>query len=175
MLDYLSENENVNHVGIWGQSLGGAIGLQAMGYDKRIKFGVIESTFSDFKIIVNDYFQLHAGFSYYPFSNYLVNRAGNIAGFDSDDAKPIKYCENINQPILMAHGNEDNRININYGKANFEKIASLNKKFIEVDTANHLNVWQVGGESYFERILVFLHKQQKNNLTNDIITYESHQ
>jgi dipeptidyl aminopeptidase/acylaminoacyl peptidase len=161
VIDYLAEQENMNRIGVWGQSLGGAIAIQAMGYDKRIAFGIIESTFTDFKTIVNDYFDLHAGFSIAPFSNYLSNRAANIAEFDADDAKPIKYCENINQPILIVHGNKDNRINIKYGKANFQKIKSLNKEFLEVDSANHLNVWQTGGEDYFIKALNFLEKQTK--------------
>jgi cephalosporin-C deacetylase-like acetyl esterase len=55
------------HFGVWGQSLGGAIGLQAIGFDKRIKFGIIESAFSSFKITVDDYFKLYAGFSMKPF------------------------------------------------------------------------------------------------------------
>ena len=160
VIDHLSEKENINHIGIWGQSLGGAIALQAMGFDNRIKFGIVESTFSDFESIVNDYFHLHAGFSFTPFSNYLVNRAGSIGEFDADDAKPIKYCETINQPILITHGNADDRINIEYGRANFKKLASINKEFIEVDSANHLNVWKVGGEKYFDKILLFLEKQK---------------
>ncbi len=130
-----------------------------MGFDKRIKFGIIESTFSNFKTIVNDYFQLHAGFSFYPFSNYLANRAGSIANFDANDAKPIKYCENITQPILMVHGNADERININYGRANFSKLKSTDKEFIEIDAASHSNVWKIGGEKYFEKVLLFLNNQ----------------
>lgn len=166
VINYLAQNENLSHIVIWGQSLGGAIGLQAMGYDNRIKFGIIESTFSDFKTIVNDYFHLHAGFSFSPFSNYLVSRAGHIGEFNSDDAKPIKYCENIQQPILMVHGNMDERISIKYAKANFSKLKSIDKEFIEIDSANHSNVWKVGGADYFERILVFLNKQQNKNPNN---------
>ncbi|WP_296381388.1 alpha/beta fold hydrolase [Winogradskyella sp.] len=162
VIDYLSEKENINHIGIWGQSLGGAVALQAMGYDKRIEFGIIESTFTDFKIIVNDYFDLHAGFSFSPFSNYLANRAGSIAEFNANDAKPIKYCETINQPILIVHGNNDKRINIKYGKANFSKIKSSKKEFVEIKSANHLNVWQVGGEEYFNKVLKFINNQ--NNI-----------
>ncbi|WP_299122456.1 alpha/beta fold hydrolase [uncultured Winogradskyella sp.] len=166
LIDYLSEKENLHHFGIWGQSLGGAIGLQAMGYDKRIKFGIIESTFSDFKSIVNDYFDLHAGFSYYPFSNYLVNRTGEIAGFDPNDAKPIKYCKSITQPILLVHGNLDKRINIKYGRENFSVIPSKNKQFIEIDSANHANVWKVGGQKYFDNVLKFMYQQQNKNPSN---------
>lgn len=159
LINYLSKNEKMNHFGVWGQSLGGAIGLQAMGYDKRIEFGIIESAFSDFKTIVNDYFDLHTGFSYTPFSNYLVNRTGEIAEFDSNDAKPIKYCEYINQPILIVHGNADERINIKYAKKNFSKISSTEKEFIEIDSANHSNVWMMGGDKYFDRVLQFMNEQ----------------
>ena len=160
LIDYLSTHENLSHFGIWGQSLGGAIGLQAMGYDKRIEFGIIESAFSDFKSIVNDYFDLHVGFSYAPFSNYLVNRTGKIAEFDPNDASPIEYCKNINQPILIVHGNEDERINIKYARANFSKIPNLKKEFIEIDSANHSNVWKVGSDAYFERVLEFLNENK---------------
>lgn len=163
LIDYLSQNEKLEHFGIWGQSLGGAISLQAMGIDERIEFGIVESTFSDFKTIVNDYFDLHAGFSFTPFSNYLINRTGSIAKFDPDDAKPIKYCESILQPILVVHGNNDKRINIKYGKDNFSKIKSNDKQFIEIDSANHSNVWKVGGDSYFDKVLAFMDQHTLGN------------
>lgn len=158
LIDYLSNTENVNHIGIWGQSLGGAIGLQAMGFDNRIEFGIIESAFSDFKTTVNDYFDLYAGISFEPLSNYLVNRTGTIAGFDQNDARPISYCENINQPILIVHGNNDERIHIKYAKQNYSKIPSTKKEFLEVETAKHADVWKIGGEAYFEKALSFLNK-----------------
>ncbi|WP_299521297.1 alpha/beta hydrolase [Winogradskyella sp.] len=158
VIDYLIEKENFENIGIWGQSLGGAVALQAMGFDQRIKFGIIESTFTDFKTIVNDYFDLHAGFSFKPFSDYLANRAARIADFDADDAHPIKYCENIDQPILIVHGNKDKRIDVSYGKANFSKLKSANKAFLEINNATHLNVWEVGGDKYFSRVIEFLNK-----------------
>jgi dipeptidyl aminopeptidase/acylaminoacyl peptidase len=159
LIDILEKQENIKtNIGVWGQSLGGAIGLQAIGNDKRIKFGVIESTFSDFKTITNDYFKYHTGFNIKPLTEYLIYRAGEIAEFDTEDAKPIKYCENIEQPILMVHGNKDERINIKYAKANFDVIPSKNKEFIEVENANHLSVWKVGGNEYFERVMKFISK-----------------
>lgn len=162
LIDYLETNESLTSFGLWGQSLGGAIGLQAMGYDSRIQFGIIESAFSDFKTIVNDYFNLHAGFSFTPFSNYLVNRSGEIAEFNPNDAKPITYCESIQQPILIVHGNKDKRIDIKYAKANYAKIPSDKKEFIEIDGANHLNVWSVGGDAYFTRVLQFMNVSSIN-------------
>jgi esterase/lipase len=146
------------NIGVWGQSLGGAIALQVMGSDNRIQFGIIESTFTDFKTITKDYFKYHLGFSFEPLSNYLIYRAGKIAKFNPADASPIKYCENIHQPILIVHGNDDKRINIRYAKANFVKIPSLKKEFLEIKNAGHLNVWQIGGEGYFKKVERFIEK-----------------
>jgi alpha-beta hydrolase superfamily lysophospholipase len=42
LISTLSEKEGITeNIGVWGQSLGGAIGLQALENDKRIKFGII--------------------------------------------------------------------------------------------------------------------------------------
>ena len=164
LISVLAKEEKITeNIGVWGQSLGGAIGLQAIGNDERIKFGIIESTFSDFKTITNDYFNYHIGFNIRPLTNYLVYRAGKIADFDPENASPIKYCEKINQPILIVHGNHDKRIKIDYGKKNFEKIPSKEKEFIEVKNANHLNVWKVGGDDYFKRIMEFIEKHTVGN------------
>ncbi len=164
LIHVLSEKEGITeNIGVWGQSLGGAIGLQALGNDKRIKFGIIESTFSDFETITNDYFNFHTGINFRPLTNYLVYRTGQIAEFDPKEAKPIKYCENIEQPILIVHGNKDERIKMKYGKDNFSKIPSEKKEFIEIENANHLNVWKIGGHEYFERIIKFI---KENTIAN---------
>lgn len=162
LIDVLSKDSNAHkHIGIWGQSLGGAIALQAMASDDRIKFAIIESTFSDFRTITHDYINFHGGFNINPFTNYLVTRSAKIAGFDPDDARPIKYCEKISQPVLLAHGAQDKRINISYAKENFEKIPSSEKVFHTIENATHLDLWKTGGENYFEFVLNFIESNSR--------------
>ncbi len=156
----LEQEQLSNNIGVWGQSLGGAIGLQAMGVDKRIKFGIIESTFTDFKTIANDYVNYYFGFNINLLTNYLVDRAGTIATFDPSDARPVDYCKKITQPILVVHGAKDARINIAYGKTNFEQLSSDRKDFIEIKEANHVSVWEEGGKEYFDRVFRFLAETQ---------------
>lgn len=157
LITVLLEQEKVNdNIGVWGQSLGGAIALQAMGMDKRIKFGIIESTFSDFRTIGHDYFAYHAGFNLKPLTNYLISRAGKIAGFEPEAAKPVAFCRHIRQPILMVHGTDDRRINIGYGKENFAAIKSPQREFVVIQKANHLTVWNIGGKAYFEKVYHFV-------------------
>lgn len=150
-------------IGVWGQSLGGAIGLQTMSIDKRIEFGIIESTFTDFNTITQDYFKFHLGFNLPPLTKYLIYRAGVISDFDPSEAKPIEYCKKIDQPILIVHGNNDKRISIEYAKENFDNISSNKKTFLEIEGANHLNVWNTGGNDYFENVFEFIKRNTNGN------------
>lgn len=160
LIDYLHSTEGQGlPIGIWGRSLGGAVGLQALGYDDRITFGVIESTFSDFRAIVHDYFSYHAGFNIPWFTNYLVDRAAAIAGFDPAEASPRRYCEKIEQPVLLVHGDTDKRIDVKYALENYTSMSSVQKYWLVVEGAGHLNVWEIGGERYFEKVLDFMATQ----------------
>lgn len=161
LIDFLTDEKINNNIGIWGQSLGGAIGLQSLAYDKRIKFGIIESTFSDLKIITQDYFRYHTGIKANSFCNYLLKRAGNIADFNPNESTPAMSCKLIEQPVLLVHGTQDKRIKIKYSKINFKNIKSNDKQYIEVTGANHLNVWKTGGERYFEQVMEFIDMHSK--------------
>ncbi len=65
-------------------------------------------------------------------------------------------------PILIVHGDNDKRINIKYGKINYQHIASIQKEFVEVHNATHLNVWRVGGKSYLNKVFTFLDEHKKS-------------
>lgn len=156
LIDELNTLGIVDKIGIWGQSLGGAVALQATSFDSRINYAIVESTFIDLATITADYMQLNLGFSSELLTNYLVCRAGKIAGFKPDLASPLIECKSITVPVLIVHGNKDKRIKIAYGKANYKNLNTKNKKFLEVEGATHLNVWEVGGEEYFKKVFNFL-------------------
>jgi dipeptidyl aminopeptidase/acylaminoacyl peptidase len=162
LVDSIYQIENLNkNIGIWGQSMGGAVAMLTLASDKRLEFGIIESTFSDFRIIVHDYIKHFVGFDIPFLSNYFVFRAERIAHFDAEQVVPSNSATHITQPILMVHGKEDDRINIKYGLLNFKNLASSNKQFLEYP-ANHLNIWKVGGEEYFKKVISFMDNQCKN-------------
>ncbi|MEO1713439.1 MAG: alpha/beta fold hydrolase, partial [Bacteroidota bacterium] len=70
-------------IGVWGNSLGGCIAIQALEQDERLAFGIIESTFSDLSQIVYDYGnRLLGGWAPRPLTNYALWRAGRVADFD---------------------------------------------------------------------------------------------
>lgn len=146
-------------IGIWGNSLGGAIALQALEADERIAFGVVESTFADLGQIVFDYKKRYLkGLGIRFLSDYALSRAAAIARFDSDAIRPVKSAENIEQPVLVAHGDADKNISVAYGKLLYQELKSPEKEIVIVPGAGHYDLGRIGGEDYQNRILRFLEK-----------------
>ncbi|WP_400078097.1 alpha/beta hydrolase [Winogradskyella sp. R77965] len=165
LIDELYKHKDIEPIGVWGSSIGGAVAMQAMGIEKRIKFGIIECTMTDFRTSMNSYFTRLTKLKLKPLSNYIIDRSGSIGGFDTDDASPVKYAENITQPIIIAHGGKDKVFKVKYAKENFDKIESINKKFILLEEASHDDIWDVGGDKYLNNVMEFLnaHSIQLNN------------
>jgi len=156
-IDKLVELGLDENIGIWGLSLGGAVALQALANDKRLKFGIIESTFTDYSSVAQDYSRRILRVNFPMFTNYLIRRSGKIADFNPADAAPIKYCPHITQSIFMAHGTEDIHIDSSYTSLNFAALPfNASNKQIFVKGAHHGNLWNVGGETYFGNVKDFL-------------------
>lgn len=159
LIDYLIEKEGMDkNIGIWAHSLGGAIGIQSMAIDQRIKFGIIESSYSDFGQITKDYSNYYLNFEFDLLNEHLNERAADLAGFRLEQINPKDYCKKITQPILLVHGNQDKKINIKYARENFRNLKSKHKTFIEVSGANHTDIWQIGGKNYFEKVILFINR-----------------
>jgi pimeloyl-ACP methyl ester carboxylesterase len=150
-------------IGVWGQSLGGAVAIQALEYDKRLKFGIVESTFARLSDIVYDYMELRLGFKARFLSDHALRKAEGIAHFDANKVQPIVSIAHVSQPLFMAHGDADQRISVEYGKALYASAVSVEKEFHLVHGAGHTNLSNVGGLEYNTAILDFLNRQFLNN------------
>lgn len=144
-------------IGIWGNSLGGAISIQTLEFDKRINFGIIESTFTDLNQIVFDYKKrILKGIGIRSLSDYALKRAGEIANFNPQKIKPIQSVKNIEQPIFMAHGDADKNISSKYGQQLFDNLKSKDKEFVLVRGGGHFDMYDKGGTAYKTKIFNFV-------------------
>jgi uncharacterized protein len=161
LMDYLLARDSTLRIGIWGHSLGGAIALQSMAYDPRIAFGIVESTFSDFRNIVYDYQWRMFKVSSHTFADNVIHRAALQGDFDPDSIKPCEAAARVKCPVFMSHGTEDERISYNYGQFNFNHLASTDKQFYPVQGAHHNDLSTYGGSAYTESIMAFLKRVLK--------------
>jgi uncharacterized protein len=161
LVTYLTAQTPGIKLGVWGHSLGGAVALQSLSCEPRLAFGVIESTFCDFRTIVYDYQWRMFKVASHAFADNAIARAADQAGFTPDSIKPYEAAEFVHQPVFMAHGDQDEKINIEYGRKNFDHLASLDKQFYVVRGGHHSDVSAAGGEAYHQAILSFLKRQKK--------------
>lgn len=149
-------------VGIWGASLGGAIALQAMALDGRIRFGIIESTFDEFEKVAEEYgADWMLGFRSKQIVERVIAKSGQIAHFDPKAVKPVEAAAKIDRPMLFLHGDADDKIPIEFNRRNFEAVQSSEKQWITVPGGGHSNLWGIGGKDLERQVLAFLKQQPK--------------
>ncbi len=156
VLDSLFARDSSLFIGVWGHSLGGAIALQSLAHDPRFKFGIVESTFANFRDIVYDYQYRLFKVASKDFADNAIQRAAATGGFEPDSIRPCIAATRIHCPIFMAHGTEDERIKFEYGKRNFEQLASTDKQFYPVVGGDHNHLSAFGGAAYADAIVRFL-------------------
>jgi len=160
IIDFIQTKQPNTPIGLWGSSMGGAIGLLALEKDKRLQFGLIQSTFTDLHQIVFDYKKrILKGFGSQFMVNYVLKRAGKIANFNPKEVRPIAAVKNIEQPIIMAHGDADENISYQYGQQLFDNLKSTDKEFYLVKNGGHVGLWDAGGVAFEEKMMRFIERQ----------------
>lgn len=160
LVDHIERNAPPCPIGIWGSSMGGAIALQALAYDPRIDFGIVESTFTQLDQIVFDYMNRYLrGFGLKFISDYGLRQAGLIADFDPESVQPIQSVQQIHQPVFLAHGDADANISVAYGQQLFQQLAAKDKSLEIVEGGGHFDLAQKGGPAYYQKVMAFLEQQ----------------
>ncbi|MBL7817523.1 MAG: alpha/beta fold hydrolase [Saprospiraceae bacterium] len=157
-IDSLMRKNSQMPVGIYGNSLGGAVALQVLGENNNLSFGIIESTFDEFPKVALEYGEDFTGIRSVWLTHHVLKKSGIIAQFDPFSVKPVLACSQITCPIFMAHGTSDDKIPISFGENNFSALKSSNKQFVRVEGAGHLDLNQKGGTDYWEKMKLFLLK-----------------
>lgn len=147
-------------IGIFGNSLGGAISLQTMAIDERIQFGIIESTFANLDDIVFEYMKrISGGWGFKLISDLALKRGSKLAAFDPNLVRPAEAAKSVRQPVFLAHGDADIHIPVANARLNFENLASKDKELIIVPGADHSGLYSAGGDEYQDKLVEFIERQ----------------
>ena len=145
-------------IGIHGTSMGGAVALQALAIEKRLTFGIVESTFNTLENVIEEYGRDMFKFRSRWLIRRILSRAAVIANFKPFDIKPVESCRHIEQPMLLIHGDADEKIPIAFNRDNFQALKTSDKTFYTVKGAGHEDVWAIGGAEYEKKLLDFLNR-----------------
>lgn len=158
-IDWLERRHAALPTGIYGNSMGGAVAIQSMAYNPGISFGLIESTFTDLPSVSQAYGRRLSGLPLPRwFSDYVLRRAGELAGFDPFAVRPVDAARRVGQPILHIHGDADGNIAFSNAKTIFEAYASRDKSLYVVPAGDHADLWDKGGDGYRETWYGFLRR-----------------
>ncbi len=159
VVDMLLARDPTQKIGIMGHSLGGAIALQTLAVDKRLQFGIIESTFNSLESVVEQYGVNYFGLRSPWLARHTLDKSAAIAHFNPYEVVPSESARQVTQPVFMSHGDRDERIPWQLGQQNYEHLASSDKQWYLIPNAGHNGLWQAGGAAYEAALMGFLKRQ----------------
>lgn len=159
VINYLQSRADLNlgTVGLFGTSMGAAVGIQAAAIDKRITAVVAENSFATLRTIFDDYQRRMIRLPFHYLRNIVIKRSEHIAQFKANEVSPLEVVPEIQIPILFIYGTEDHLINHKYTLMLFERKKEP-KELFPIAGAKHNNTWEVAGERYEKQLLEFLGK-----------------
>ncbi|HPC38120.1 MAG TPA: alpha/beta hydrolase [Exilispira sp.] len=157
-------------VGLFGESMGAAITLQALNLFNKgdISFCIVESPFSDLKklclIKLNESIKIKFLTNIiYQISRMMIKI---LAKFDIEKIKPIEIDDNIDVPILFFHGKDDRLVPYFMSDEIYER--RKEKYYSEIyiiKGADHTKGFMMEKDFYIEKIFDFIKKViDKNNI-----------
>jgi len=162
IIDVMSERYPNAVFGIWGTSFGGAVSLQSLAYDERLDFGIVESTFFSLPEVVQDYVRNWSGLDSAWFAKMTLDSATKIVGEDMSDVKPGIVAKKISQPVLLFHGNKDEKITLSNGKRIAKNLTHPDSEFVIIEGAGHDNLMAVGRKETFPLMDAFIKEAIRN-------------
>jgi alpha-beta hydrolase superfamily lysophospholipase len=145
-------------VGIYGNSLGAAVAIQAMAIDKRITCGIVESPFATLREVVYDYWKRMSGIPLRCVIDKALENSERIAHFTVDDVRPEQSARQVTCPVLVVHGEKDEHIAAAYGRRVFDNIAAPGKEWYLVSGGDHFSLARAGGDAYLMKLSTFLRR-----------------
>ena len=148
---------NIGPVGVLGISFGGAVAIQALAADKRLRFGIAISSFCRLEDVARVQMRLFTKCDHDWLFHRVLAKGEAWGGFKAADVQPTEAARGITQPILVIHGEHDNLCPIGDARQLFEHLASTNKEWFPAANSDHDHI--LGSSDLPEinrRIVMFL-------------------
>lgn len=155
----LETHKGSGPVFLWGISMGAAVGAQALAGDTPFAAGVLFAPFSNLDDMISATLE-NRGVAWLPgLSSEVRSRIRNVLGVSPAEVSPENASTKIRVPVLVVHGDKDDRIPVAQGRAVFKAIPDARKQLLELPDAGHddlIDFEKPWGENTLQRMFVFL-------------------
>ena len=151
-LDFTMSQPDVNHIGAWGGSMGGATMIRATAEFPQIEALVVDSSFVSLDAEVDF-------LAPYPLVNPLAKFMLGIGlGVDLDSISPVEAIGRISpRPVYILHGMKDSMASPESAEILFNSAKEPKKLWLEED-AIHLGVHMKNPPRYERRVIRFFNE-----------------
>lgn len=142
-------------VGLFGVSLGGAVGLQAMDGSDDYRCGVFVSPFAALNESAWRVAEEKLGawrFAVVPPTDVVL---GWRHGFRMIEAAPVASASRIDEPVMLVHGEEDEMVPITDSETILKALESEAKTLRRVEGGDHHAVLMQGGDELYAEMCEF--------------------
>ncbi|OGF51349.1 MAG: hypothetical protein A2044_07165 [Candidatus Firestonebacteria bacterium GWA2_43_8] len=150
-----AQNRGMKSIGVIGRSMGAASSLRAAGVNRDIKAVVSDSAFAELKPTMVIYATKVYHVPYFPFVPAGIFLAELRSGYKYKEANPIDSVKKTPLPVLIFHGDNDKRIDVENAKKIYDA-ASGPKKLIIIKYAGHVQALAYAAKEYKAETLKFL-------------------
>ena len=142
-------------IGVYGFSLGAAIGIQVMAQDQRIRAGIFEGGLAHIHDGIAERAKILYKLPRYPLLPLILSVYQWRGGFDLDQIHPEDHIAKIApRPILLIHGDEDRVVLPSHAERLFQA-AREPKTLWRIPKGRHTQTWQLLKETYEKRVVAF--------------------
>ena len=151
-LEYVLQQEGVEHIGAWGGSMGGVAVLEVSSRRVEIEAVVLDSAFPTLEDEVRWAVTKSA---FLPFIRFFAEKE---AEFDMDLLRPVDRIGDISpRPIMIIQGEADSMIPADSGQRLFEAAGEPRYLWTEAGV-NHIGMYSMHSEEYEEKVVGFFNE-----------------
>ena len=156
VINYLEKEKNINNIGLYGFSLGGAVAL--MTKHKNVKAIVADSSYARLTDIVKNIYRI---FSILKIPLTYLTKIYSILflKINIEEINPVDTIKNIKIPILLIHGEKDSLIPVN--EAYLLHDANKKSELWIVKNAEHGVTHTINPAKYEKKVIEFFKENVK--------------
>jgi pimeloyl-ACP methyl ester carboxylesterase len=139
----LASGEISEPIYVFGQSMGAAIAVQYAAVDPRCRAVMAVAPYTDMRSAARRFIPLMNAKKF----EEIVARAGELAGFDPDEASTVLAAAELKAPLLVVHGRIDAIVPHSHGVAVYEA-ANVKKELVTFPLLGHISM-VVGRQTWF--------------------------